>query len=51
LLAAQALESREEYEVELEESHAVDAQQAEALKAISDTSELVDTPDRDYRCR
>ena len=43
------MESKEEYEVELEGSLAFDTQQAEVLKAISDTTRPVDTLDRDYR--
>jgi multidrug efflux pump subunit AcrA (membrane-fusion protein) len=49
LLAAQALEAQEEYQVQLEELLAFDVQQAEVLKAISDAKKSIDTFDRNYR--
>jgi HlyD family secretion protein len=49
LLAAQALEAQEEYQVQLEELLAFDVQQADVLKSISDAKKSIDTFDRNYR--
>ena len=49
LYAAQALQAKEDYEVQLEELLAFDLQQAEVLKSISDAKKAIDTFDRNYR--
>jgi len=49
LIAAQALESKEEYEKQLEELLIFDVQQAETLKAITDARKAIDTYDRNFR--
>ncbi|MCJ7703830.1 MAG: efflux RND transporter periplasmic adaptor subunit [Anaerolineales bacterium] len=49
LMAAQALQSQEEYEEQLEELLAFDVQQAGVLKAISDANKSIDTFSRNYR--
>jgi multidrug resistance efflux pump len=49
LYAAQALQAKEDYEVQLEELLAFDLQQAEVLKSISDANKSIDTYGRNYR--
>jgi multidrug efflux pump subunit AcrA (membrane-fusion protein) len=49
LIAARALESKEEYQKQLEELLAFDVQQAEVLKAITDSKKAIDTYDRNFR--
>ncbi len=49
LLAAQALQAKEDYAVQLEELLAFDLQAAAALKAIADANKAIDTYDRNFR--